>query len=269
VALAIPPSLASGFGQAAWLYDGVGINTHFIYINTPYGNYHAVIDYLAELGVRHIREGIIASWFDARSGSSDVALRAVHARNLALPDGQQPIFVLGGTTEFPPQQNHPFTTADWFATMDGGHQHYNNDSNSGIPGAIPGVGGPLSDATYPFATPEVAWGLFSGIQSSNEPTGDVSQIPSWQNQLLLGKSVRTNKTVFEGLAYVTSAGVEGGPATADQLPVVGSVAMTNSTWRPAPATSTPGTCTSTWAGRTRRWSTSTTSTSTPGPTTAG
>src|SRR3954462_2225113 len=41
--------------------DSVGVVTHIVYFDTPYGDWNRVVARLDELGVRHLREGVYAN----------------------------------------------------------------------------------------------------------------------------------------------------------------------------------------------------------------
>jgi hypothetical protein len=241
-ALAIPQGGASGFAQAADFYDSVGVNTHFWALDTQYNPswsataFGPALDRLAELGVRHIRDATVGSWYDWRFFAMRPAYLALNARNRNLPGGEQPIFLMGGTDDWTTRWSGPvkWTIDDWFPIFDGGHQHYNGDPR--VPpggGNVPGVGAPVpSGKTGPgtiptpwaASEPEIPWELMDALQGPNEPRGtpdQLRQLKPWMAEMTAEKRARSSSAVLGGRPYVTETGVQPGPAHADQLPTVG------------------------------------------------
>ena len=54
-AQAVVPQPASAFR------DSVGVSTHIVYYDTPYGDWPKVVQRLQQLGVRHVRDGVYAN----------------------------------------------------------------------------------------------------------------------------------------------------------------------------------------------------------------
>jgi len=96
-ALAVPPQPVNGFTQAAYLYDSLGVNVHVTATGTSYDNWTNVQAALAEMGIRHVRDGMYGSWYDFRWQFARPKIRAVNNRNVNLPapstnDRGHPIF---------------------------------------------------------------------------------------------------------------------------------------------------------------------------------
>src|SRR5450631_2358623 len=53
------PAHAENAGSADAFVDSVGINVHLNYLDTPYSNFPRVLQALLNLGVRHVRDGLI------------------------------------------------------------------------------------------------------------------------------------------------------------------------------------------------------------------
>jgi hypothetical protein len=238
--LALPKGGTSGFSQAADFYDSVGVNTHFWAVGTQYqpswGRYAAGTMRLAELGVRHIRDMTVGSWFDWRYKATQPVYQALDARNRSLPAGQQPIFVMGGAGDWNTHWSGPvhWQLRDWFPIFDGGHPHY--DGDPGVQpggGNIPRIGAPVPDRAWPSSQAEIPWTVMDALEGPNEPTGDLQQLQQlkpWMAEMTAAKQARASRVAAGGLPYVTESGVQPGPAHVDQLPTVGVASGLNPIW---------------------------------------
>jgi hypothetical protein len=72
-----PMDLASGErAQAAGRFvDSIGVNVHFSYRDTGYGNTARVTELLSQLGVRHLRDGVTAGQMDVCANDRALALK--------------------------------------------------------------------------------------------------------------------------------------------------------------------------------------------------
>jgi hypothetical protein len=251
--LIMPKGGASGFATCDDFVDSVGVNVSWASATTPFGNPTSCIAAMAELGVRHCRDALLTSWMDWRYGYNRTAWRAIQARNLALPGGEQPIFAhfftSGWTTHFvqgPAVYQGPFTAAEFYQSFSGGHQHYNGDA--GLSSTIPGVGtaipngattnpaaGPGSPpANWAFSDPEYPWSLVGGFAGPNEPgvTGGTAteaqhaQVDGWLKGLFSNLNGFTSQSLGS-FARPTADGEITTTGKASELPFTGVVVMDN------------------------------------------
>lgn len=173
-AMAMPQGAVNGHGTAADFYDSVGVNVKGL--NGQMGG-ATIISKVANLGVRHIRDGAIPSWntfWASGAGGRQLWVR-LRQRNRALPtptstDQGHPVFL--GTIVDPwgpllpsaveqmylanplsTAQGLPYricrgrdyTVAGIMQFFGGGHQHYNG--NAGPQATYPYIGDPIPNTT--------------------------------------------------------------------------------------------------------------------------
>ena len=184
---------------------------------------------LDELGIRHIRDVTIGSWFDPRYYAQKAFIDALKSRNANLPAGRQPIFTLASTSQYAPNWTGPvhFTVNDWYPIFDGGHVHFNGDTGTNhCPNPpngcnfILGIGTTLTEAQWPKSQPEIPWTLISAIQGPNEPQNNFSSLRSWQHDIFSQAKTHTTQVAQGDLPYVATDGIHSG-AKVNTLPVIG------------------------------------------------
>lgn len=222
--LALSAAPVNGFSTCAAFCNSVGANVHFLFpgvyggtgggSGTMLAAAQQILDRVAELGIRHIRDGAYASWFDFRSVGLRLRWIAVRNRNRNLPspsatDAGQPIlFSMIAPGYGPTLMNRvlsgglrgcqayfslgqPVTVPSWYDAHEGPHQHYNGDTGAyarGVPGALEGTGAPIpngtstpnADAAQPnpwnFNDVEFPWEVIGAILGPNEPGVRQAQI---------------------------------------------------------------------------------------------
>jgi hypothetical protein len=88
IALCLLPSLAGAQTVAADSFvDTAGVNTHLHYFDTPYGDFSLIRSRLIELGVRHVRDGLIdTEWQDYYARFQSLAQAGIKGTFIVSPN---------------------------------------------------------------------------------------------------------------------------------------------------------------------------------------